>query len=205
MIKIKRPYFQIRSHSQNMKVLTSGMGLQYISQGSSSQYFLHQGMVSWKTVCPGIQVEGMVWGMIQARGFYCALHFSYYYISLTSDHQALDLGDWGPLLGEHNLTGNCHFKSISTCSGCQMPVLPTHPRSDNSTRKRQWCILGNSLRDLETWRWHPAVITPGHGPSMGQGLFINSDLLETLFSRIGISNFIMHQDCLECIFLIQSF
>ena len=22
------------------------------------------------------------------------------------------------VLGEHNLTGNCHFKSISSCSGC---------------------------------------------------------------------------------------
>ena len=67
---------------------------------------------------PGWGGGGYGFRMIQARGFYCALHFSYYYISLTSDHQALDLGDWGPLLGEHNLTGNCHFKSISTCSGC---------------------------------------------------------------------------------------
>ena len=42
------------------------------------------------------------------------------------------------------------------------------PRSDTSARKRKRCILGNSLRDLETWKWHPAVVTPGHAPSIGR-------------------------------------
>ena len=37
-------------------------------------------------------------GMIQAHNLHCALHF-YYYISSTSDHQALDTGDWGPCIG----------------------------------------------------------------------------------------------------------
>ena len=36
-------------------------------------------------------------GMIQAHYIYCALYFYYYYISSTSDHQALDPGGWGPL------------------------------------------------------------------------------------------------------------
>ena len=35
-------------------------------------------------------------GMIQARYIYCALYFCYYYISPTSDHQALDPGGGGP-------------------------------------------------------------------------------------------------------------
>ena len=30
-------------------------------------------------------------GMIQVHYIYCALYFNYYYISSTSDHQALDL------------------------------------------------------------------------------------------------------------------
>ena len=34
---------------------------------------------------------------IQARSIYCALYFYYYYISSTSDHQALDPRGWGPL------------------------------------------------------------------------------------------------------------
>lgn len=29
---------------------------------------------------------------------YCALYFSCYYIGPTKDHQALDLGVWGPLI-----------------------------------------------------------------------------------------------------------
>ena len=36
--------------------------------------------------------------MIQAQYIYCALDFYYYYISSTSDHQALDLRGWGPLV-----------------------------------------------------------------------------------------------------------
>ena len=36
-------------------------------------------------------------GMTQACYIYCAFHFYYYYISSTSDHQALDPRGWGPL------------------------------------------------------------------------------------------------------------
>ena len=35
--------------------------------------------------------------MIKAHYIYCALNFYYYYISPTSDHQALDPRSWGPL------------------------------------------------------------------------------------------------------------
>ena len=37
-------------------------------------------------------------GMIKAHYIYCALYFYYYYISSTSDRQALDPGGWGLLL-----------------------------------------------------------------------------------------------------------
>ena len=36
--------------------------------------------------------------MIQSRYIYCALYFYCYYISSISDHQALGLRGWGPLL-----------------------------------------------------------------------------------------------------------
>ena len=43
-----------------------------------------------------------VWGwdgfrIIQVHYIHCALYFYYYYISCSSDHQALDPGGWGPL------------------------------------------------------------------------------------------------------------
>ena len=41
--------------------------------------------------------EGNCLGIIQAHYIYCALYFCYYYISSTSDHQALDPRGWGPL------------------------------------------------------------------------------------------------------------
>ena len=41
---------------------------------------------------------GDSFGMIQVHYIYCALYFYYYYISFTSDHQALDPGGWGPLV-----------------------------------------------------------------------------------------------------------
>jgi len=42
--------------------------------------------------------SGGGFGMIQAHYIYCALYFCYYYISSTSDHQALDPGGWRPIL-----------------------------------------------------------------------------------------------------------
>ena len=35
--------------------------------------------------------------MIKAYYIYCAFSSYHYYISSTSDHEALDLGGWGPL------------------------------------------------------------------------------------------------------------
>ena len=40
-------------------------------------------------------VGGEGFGMIQAHYIYCALYFYHYYISSTSDHQALDPGGLG--------------------------------------------------------------------------------------------------------------
>ena len=47
---------------------------------------------------PRDQVEGVGFGMIQMHYIDCALYFYYYYISSTSDHWAIDLGGWGPLV-----------------------------------------------------------------------------------------------------------
>ena len=58
-----------------------------------SPTFWHQGRASWKNIF-------YEWGagdgfrMIQAQYIYCALYFYYYYNSSTSDHRALDTGNW---------------------------------------------------------------------------------------------------------------
>lgn len=57
--------------------------------GSST--FWHQQLVSWKTIFPRDGSRG--WFEDDSN----ALHFYYYYISSTSDHQSLDPGGWGPL------------------------------------------------------------------------------------------------------------
>ena len=44
-------------------------------------------------------------GIIQAHYMYCALYFCYYYISSTSDHQAVDPRGWGPLT--YRILGKC--------------------------------------------------------------------------------------------------
>lgn len=61
-----------------------------LRQRSGLQPFWLQGPVSRKTVFPGTAEEGDGLGMIQAQYIYCALYFSYYSISATSDQQALD-------------------------------------------------------------------------------------------------------------------
>ena len=43
-------------------------------------------------------------GMIQVHYIYYALYFYVYYISSTSDHQALDPRGWGPLFYSESLT-----------------------------------------------------------------------------------------------------
>ena len=42
--------------------------------------------------------EGVGFGMIQVYYIYCVPYFYYYYISSTSDHQALDPSSWGFLV-----------------------------------------------------------------------------------------------------------
>ena len=48
---------------------------------------------------PGPSVHGisqatvLEWGAIAFSDMYCVLYFNYYYISPTSDHEALDPGD----------------------------------------------------------------------------------------------------------------
>ena len=45
----------------------------------------------------GPRRRGDSFGVIQEHYTYCELYFCYYYISPTSDHQALDHQGWGPL------------------------------------------------------------------------------------------------------------
>ena len=69
------------------------LGAQSLSHWNTREVL--QGQVLWKTIF------SMEWGtgdgcrMLQVHYIYCALYFYYYYISSTSDHQALDPGAWG--------------------------------------------------------------------------------------------------------------
>ena len=49
-------------------------------------------------------VRGSFW-LNQVHYIYCTLHFYYYCISSTSEHQALYHGGWGPLLYKDNKQG----------------------------------------------------------------------------------------------------
>ena len=65
-----------------------------IPLGHWSQAFWHQGFME-DNFSTDWGRDGL--GIIQTYYIYCALYFYDYYISSNSDHQALDLGDWGPL------------------------------------------------------------------------------------------------------------
>ena len=69
-----------------------------MEHNSSLQPFWHHGLVSWKTIFPwmGGGEKGDSFGMIQVHYIYYTLYF-YYYVSSTSDHQALDPWRLGPL------------------------------------------------------------------------------------------------------------
>ena len=66
--------------------------LVFCSSGLKS--FWHQGPISWKTIFPRTEDRGWFWGA--SMHIYCAFYFQCYYISSTSDHQALDPRGWGP-------------------------------------------------------------------------------------------------------------
>ena len=59
-----------------------------------SPSFQQQGLVLWKINLSIDWVEDD-FRMIQENYIYCTLYFYYYYISSTSDHQALDTGKLG--------------------------------------------------------------------------------------------------------------
>ena len=76
----------------------SEMPRRHAVQNSGPQPFRHQGPVLRKTIFPqtlgGVRAGGMVSGWFK-HIVYCAFYF--YYISSTSDHQALDPEGQGPL------------------------------------------------------------------------------------------------------------
>ena len=69
-------------------------GLLHLMQQSPT--FWHQGLILWETIFPRMGWEED-FRMIQENYIYCALYFHFYYISSTSDDQALDPGGWGTL------------------------------------------------------------------------------------------------------------
>ena len=81
----------------------------------SSNLFGTQGQVWWKTSFTWTR-GGL--GMIQAHYINYALYFYYYYISFSSDHQALDPGGWVPLI-----KGICRWDT-----GTQQKVLSCEQR-----------------------------------------------------------------------------
>ena len=67
---------------------------QVLTRHRGPQAFWQQEPVLWK-IFPRTGVGGWFW-IIQGHYIYCALYFYYYYLSSTSDHQALDWRGWGP-------------------------------------------------------------------------------------------------------------
>ena len=64
-------------------------------------YFLMQRVSMMVTaVSPPFLARGISLGLIQSHYIYCMLYFYYYHISSTSDHQALDVRGWGPLVNK---------------------------------------------------------------------------------------------------------
>ena len=63
-------------------------------------------------------------GMIQRHYIYCALHIYYYYISSTSDHQALDPGGWGPLPWSWISIEDLISQSVQSLSHVRLFVTP---------------------------------------------------------------------------------
>ena len=57
---------------------------------------------------------GMVSGLIQVNYVYCALYFYYYYISSTSDHQALDPRGCRPMVYTITVILSSHLESLGS-------------------------------------------------------------------------------------------
>ena len=57
---------------------------------------------------------GMVSGLIQVNYIYCALYFYYYYISSTSDHQALDPIGCRPMVYTIIIILSSHLESLGS-------------------------------------------------------------------------------------------
>ena len=100
-------------------------------------------------------------GMIQAHYIYWALYFYCYYISSTSDHQALDPGGWGPLLyrasslgGEwrlifHWLTQKLHMIRVQPAPGKPPWVLEERPeRGWEAQRRGKLCTRSQGRGSL---------------------------------------------------------
>ena len=79
----------------------------------------------WNTIFPWTRVGAGRDGfrMIKVHYVNCALYFHYYYISSTSDHQALDPGGRGPLIYRNSVTWMEEPSDLRVhqCSGAELP------------------------------------------------------------------------------------
>ena len=93
-------------------------------------------------------------GMIQVHYIYCTLYFSYYYISSTSDHQALDPRGWRLLLYMKYLPVEklWHHQLKSPCFCLEMSLSP-RCLTDSRFFFETECTYQSSLEGLskETW------------------------------------------------------
>ena len=89
----------------------------------SPAFFWDQGRVSWKTVLPWAWAW---WGdgfrMIRAHRIHCVLYFYRYYIGSTSDLQALEPRDWGPLVHATFLTLFNFSPPVFLAALCSLPI-----------------------------------------------------------------------------------
>ena len=76
--------------------------------------------------------------MTQAHYMYCTLYFYYYCINSTSDHQALGLRGWGPLLygtrnnRMHVPLGQILEKKIQKGQKTQLPLLKSREQKQDT-------------------------------------------------------------------------
>ena len=88
-------------------------------------------------------------GMIQVHYTYCTLYFYYYYLSSTSDHQALDPRGWGLLLYMKYLPVEnlWHHQLKTPCFCLEMSFSPRY-LTDSCFFFKTQCTYQSSLEGL---------------------------------------------------------
>ena len=98
-------------------------------------------------VCGKEQSDGL--GIIQAHYIYCALYFYFYFISSTSDHQALDLQ---PM--PHNKRSCCNEETMHCPHSLQLEKSPSSSQDPaQPKRNKRWLCPWYVLRLLISTLW----------------------------------------------------